>query len=376
LNRRPPQTTLTPPVHGTKPQGRAPRRAVHEGISDSAARSRRGEQPPGPLESEDEGPETRLYEDRSKSILAENDSPDVPFRFSLNPYRGCEHGCVYCYARPTHEYLDLSAGVDFESRILVKTRAPELLEETFRDPGWEPQVVALSGNTDPYPDPYQPAEEELKLTRRCLEVFSRWGNPVAVITKNHRITRDVDLLSEMARRDLVSVRVSVTTLRRDLARAMEPRTSRPSRRLEAIRTLSDHGVPVGVNAAPMIPGLTDEELPAILEAAADHGARSAAYILVRLPGPVKKLFRAWLEATHPERASKVLRQIRATRGGRMNDPRFGSRMRGEGDVAKMLEQLFSTTCDRLGLDESTARLTTEGFRRPPGVQRDLFRREG
>ncbi len=317
----------------------------------------------------DEGPETTFYEDRSESILAENESPDVPFRYSLNPYRGCEHGCVYCYARPTHEYLDFSAGTDFESRILVKSKAPELLRDAFEDPGWDPQVVALSGNTDPY----QPVEGDLELTRDCLEVFLEYRNPVSIITKNHLITRDVDLLEAMAKLNLVSVRVSVTTLRRELARVMEPRTTRPGRRLEAIRTLADHDVPVGVNAAPMIPGLTDSELPGILEAAAEHGARSAAYILVRLPGPVKGLFRDWLEEQFPDRASKVLRQIRGSRDGRMNDPRFGSRMRGEGEVADMLEELFTTTCRKLGLNESGVDLSTEAFRRPPGDQRELFR---
>lgn len=264
-----------------------------------------------------------------------------------------------CYARPSHEYLGFSAGLDFESRILVKTDAPRLLAAAFRKPSWEPQVVALSGNTDPY----QPVERRLGLTRRCLEVFARYRNPVSIITKNHLVTRDLDLLAEMASLHLVHVSVSVTSLDDGLIGTMEPRTSRPSRRLDAIRALAGAGIPVGVMVAPVIPGLTDEEMPAILEAAAAAGARRAGYIVLRLPGVVEPLFAEWLRREHPLRAGKVLARVRSLRGGRLNDSRFGVRMRGEGPWAEVFRRMFHMTVRRLGLNAVEEPLSTAHFRR-------------
>lgn len=310
--------------------------------------------------------ETQYYIDASRSILARNDSPDVPFTFSVNPYRGCEHGCIYCYARPTHEYLGFSAGVDFESRILVKKDAPQLLEQALRDPAFVPQVIALSGNTDCY----QPAEKKLMITRACLEVFLRFRNPVGVITKNSMVSRDVDILQEMAKWKLVAVTLSITTLDPSLASRMEPRAATPEKRLETIRILADSGVPVGVNVAPIVPGLTDSEIPEILRRARDAGAISAQYIMMRLPYAVKDLFQEWLQREYPARAGKVLGRIREVRGGNLSDPRFNSRMTGEGEFAKAIEALFDSTCRKLALNEKRVRLSTEHFLR--SGQLDLF----
>ena len=304
--------------------------------------------------------ETIYYHDSSRSILAKNDSPDVPFTFSINPYRGCEHGCIYCYARPSHEYLGFSAGLDFETRILVKMNAAALLDEALRSASFEPQVIALSGNTDCY----QPVERKLQLTRACLEVFLKYRNPVGVITKNSLILRDLDLLKELAKLDLVSVSISITSLNPSLISKMEPRTSSPSNRLKAIRSLADAGVPVGVNAAPLIPGLTDQELPEILKQSRENGATFAHYIMVRLPHSVKELFSEWIEREFPERSAKVLNRIRDVRGGNLTDPRFGSRMTGEGELAKAIATLFDTTCKKYGLNERDWNLTTKHFQRP------------
>lgn len=312
--------------------------------------------------------ETQYFFDRTKSVLARNDSPDTGFTFSINPYRGCEHGCIYCYARPSHEFLGFSAGLDFETRILVKEDAPELLAHAFQKQSWEPQVVALSGNTDPY----QPLERRLALTRRCLEVFLRHRNPVVIITKNHLVTRDVDLLEEMARLDLVRVTLSITTLRPDLVGVMEPRTSRPEGRLRALRELSARGVPVSVNVAPVIPGLTDEEIPSILKAAAEHGATNASYIIVRLPGPVKELFLDWIQRIYPDRAQRIINRLTDLRGQRLTDSRFGLRMRGEGEWADTISNLFAMSCRKLGLNDHYPLLSTSHFRRLAGGQVDLF----
>lgn len=312
----------------------------------------------------DEQP-TRVYRDSSETILAKNTSPDVPFTYSVNPYRGCEHGCIYCYARPTHEYLGFSAGVDFESRIIVKENGPELLESELQKPGWEPQVICLSGNTDPF----QPIEEHMNCSRKCLEVLLRHRNPVSIITKNHRITRNLDLLRKLAQRNLVHVRISVTTLDRKLARVMEPRTSPPEKRLETIRTLADAGVSVGINAAPIIPGLTDEELPKLIEAGAEAGANHAAYIMVRLPGAVKELFIDWLEREFPDRKDKVLNQIRSVRDGELNNSEFGKRMKGEGEIGGIIQQMFENTCERMGLNQTPVSLSTDQFRKQPDQQR-------
>jgi DNA repair photolyase len=314
-------------------------------------------------------PGTELFEDRSRSVIARNVSPDVGFDASLNPYRGCEHGCAYCYARPTHEYLGFSAGLDFETKILVKSDAPELLRQELASQRWEPQVLALSGVTDPY----QPVERKLRLTRRCLEVLVEARNPVMVITKNHLVTRDTDLLERLARYDAAGVGVSITTLDRSLQRRMEPRTSSPDRRLAAITRLSEAGVPVRVMVAPVIPGLTDHELPAILRAAAAAGAHRAAYILLRLPLAVGPLFEDWLGRHFPDRVDKVMNRLRSVHGGRVYDPRFGSRMRGDGPYADEVARLFALSARRFGLTRRSASLSTAAFRRPSlGPQLDLF----
>lgn len=310
---------------------------------------------------------TQFLRDASRTILAKNDSPDVPFTFSLNPFRGCEHGCPYCYARPSHEFLGFSAGLDFETRILVKENAPDLLADHFERKSWQPQVVALSGNTDPY----QPVERRLGLTRRCLEVFLRYRNPVSIITKNHLVTRDLDLLAELARLRLVHVTLSVTSLDADLAGRMEPRASRPVRRLDAVAELAAAGVPVGVNVAPVVPGLTDEEMPAILRAAAERGALHASYLVMRLPGAVEPIFLDWLERHYPDRVERVTGRLRSLRGGALNDPRFGTRMRGEGPWAAVFSRLFRTQIRRLGLNRPFEPLETRHFRRPGG-QGELF----
>ncbi|MER3525338.1 MAG: radical SAM protein [Ignavibacteria bacterium] len=302
---------------------------------------------------------TTFYLDSSKTILARNDSPDLPFRYSINPYRGCEHGCIYCYARPSHEYLGFSAGWDFESKILVKMNAAQLLEQTLQHKRWQPQIVACSGNTDCY----QPVERRLHLTRQCLEVFLRYRNPVGLITKNALVVRDLDLLQEMTKYRLVHVMVSITSLDAELVRTMEPRTSTPEKRLETIAMVAQHGIPVGVNVAPIIPGLTDEELPAILKAAAAHGAQSAGYILLRLPGAVRELFVEWLQRTVPDRAGKVLNRIRDTRQGALSDARFGTRLKGEGQIAATIRQLFTLNVHKYGLNNRWSGLSTEHFRR-------------
>lgn len=313
--------------------------------------------------------ETQFLRDVSRTILAKNDSPDVPFMYGLNPYRGCEHGCVYCFARPSHEYLGFSAGLDFETRILVKDRAPELLAMQFEKKAWVPQVVALSGNTDPY----QPVERRLGITRRCLETFLRYRNPVSIITKNHLVTRDLDILAEMASMRLVHVTLSVTSLDAELIGRMEPRTSRPPRRLDAIEALAKAGVPVGVNVAPVVPGLTDEEMPAILEAVASRGATHASYLVMRLPGPVEPIFLEWLARHYPHRVERVVGRLRSLRGGELSDSRFGSRMRGEGPWASVFSRLFRITTRNLGLNQPVEPLETGLFRRPGlGGQRELF----
>ena len=317
-----------------------------------------------------DAPPTRFFRDASRSVLAENDSPDLGFRFSLNPYRGCEHGCIYCYARPTHEYLGFSAGLDFETRVMVKHDAPELLRHTLGSRRWEPQVVALSGNTDCY----QPVERQLCLTRRCLEVFAAFRNPVSVVTKNALVTRDADLLGELAMHGAAHVCVSVTTLDPELARRMEPRAAPPARRLEAIESLAAAGIPVAVLVAPVIPGLNDEEIPRILEAAATAGARSASWVMLRLPHPVEDLFSAWLAQHYPARRARILGRIRACRGGRLNDARFGSRGRGEGVYADQVAALFRTAARRNGLEQPLPALSTAAFRCPPrqGEQLRLY----
>jgi DNA repair photolyase len=304
---------------------------------------------------------TLFYRDTSKSALAENDSPDVGFRFSLNPYRGCEHGCVYCYARPSHEYLSFSAGLDFERRIMIKEDAPALLRKTFLSPKWQPQVIALSGNTDCY----QPVERRLELTRRCLAVFREFRNPVSIVTKSTVVTRDIDLLADLAAHGAAHVTVSITSLDPDLARRLEPRAAGPERRLETVAALSAADIPVGINVAPVIPGLNDSEIPAILQRGAGAGARSAAWILLRLPPPVDQLFIEWLQRNFPDRCERVLGRIRQCREGELSDSRFGHRMRGEGVYAQQIKALFNTAARRAGLDQPLPPLDPRAFRRPP-----------
>jgi len=313
-------------------------------------------------------PKTELFRDASRSILARNESSDVGFDVSINPYRGCEHGCVYCFARPTHETLGFSSGLDFETKILVKEDAPRLLRAELSRSSWKPQLIAVSGVTDPY----QPIERALKLTRSCLEVLAEFRNPVMIVTKNQLVARDRDLLGSLAREGAGGVCVSVTTLDGALQRAMEPRASPPERRLEAIRALAEAGVLVGVLVAPVIPGLTDHEMPGILEAGARAGASFAGYVPLRLPYAVKDLFERWLEDHFPDRKEKVLGRIRSLRGGRLNDPDFGSRLRGDGIFAEEIRALFTLGCRRSGLRERWLELSTKAFRRPGGSQLALL----
>ena len=309
----------------------------------------------------DEPPiKTQFFADRTKKIISYNDSPDVGFSASLNAYRGCEHGCIYCFARPTHEFLGLSSGLDFETKIFVKLNAPELLRAELTAKSWEPQVVVMSGVTDCY----QPFEKKFEITRRCLEVFEEFRNPIAIITKNHLVTRDIDILARMAAWGGARVNVSITTLDRDMARALEPRASTPMRRVEAVRRLSEAGIPVNVMVAPIIPGLTDDQIPAILEVVAQAGAESAAYTLLRLPYNLKEHFEQWLEQHAPLRKQKVLNKIREARGGKLYNAQWGQRMRGEGEYYDSITQLFAVHRKKFGLDKERSRLSTEHFRVP------------
>jgi DNA repair photolyase len=325
--------------------------------------------PDSDLDPSEEPPRRTLFlRDQSVGVISRNDSPDIPFRVSLNPYRGCEHGCAYCYARPTHEYLGYSAGLDFESRILVKERAPELLREELSAPHWKPQWLALSGVTDPY----QPVERKLGLTRRCLEVLAEMRHPVGLVTKNAMVTRDIDLLADLARHGAVHVSISLTTLDPELRRVLEPRTSPTAARLEAISTLAAAGIPTGVLTAPVIPGINDHEVPSLLKAARDAGASYASYTLLRLPLGVKEIFADWVSRHFPDRRDKVMHQLEAMRGGQLNDPRFGTRFRGEGRFAQGMSDLFRTVRRRMGLADSGPDLSTTAFRRPGGTQLGLF----
>ncbi len=324
----------------------------------------------GWVDPDDPVPETTLLTDSTRSILAHNNAPDVGFDVGINPYRGCSHGCSYCYARPTHEYLGLSAGLDFETKILVKPRAPELLRKALSSPGWRPRVIGMSGNTDAF----QPVERRLRITRRCLEVLADFRNPVSIVTKSYLVTRDVDLLTRLAEHQAISVVLSVTTLKKDLHRIMEPRASTPARRLGAIRVLADSGIPVGVNVAPVVPGLTDHEIPEILRAASEAGATFANYIVLRLPWGMKELFSDWLERHLPERKQKVLNRVRELRGGKLYDGRYETRGRGEGPWANQLKHLFSVSRTKYGLDRYPT-LSAASFRKPiphSGPQIDLF----
>lgn len=314
---------------------------------------------------------TQVFRDASRSIIAYNDSPDVGFDASINPYRGCEHGCAYCYARPYHEYLGLSAGLDFETKVFAKLDAAALLRKELAARSWRPQRLGMSGITDPY----QPVERKLRISRACLEVLADFRNPVGIVTKSHLVTRDVDLLAELARFDCAAVHISITTLRKDVARLMEPRASSPAQRLAAVRVLADAGVPVGILVAPVVPGLTDHEPPEIVRAAADAGARWAGAIpVVRLPGAVKDVFVAWARERYPDRAERILNRIREMRGGKLNESRFGARFRGEGPYAEQIMSLFRAARARAGLGARSPELSIDHFRVPPapGGQMSLF----
>jgi DNA repair photolyase len=316
---------------------------------------------------EDPLPRTQFLKDHSRTIIAYNESPDVGFEASVNPYRGCEHGCSYCYARPFHEYLGFSSGLDFETKIMVKEDAAALLREELSSPKWQPKVIAMSGVTDCY----QPVERRLKITRRCLEVLAEFRNPVCIVTKNFLVTRDIDLLGELARNGAAAVFISLTTLDTELRRVMEPRTSPPAARLAALRALSQAGIPAGVLLAPVIPGLTDSEIPALVEAAVQAGAKFAGHVTLRLPRAVAPLFEQWLAAHFPEKQDRVLNRMRTLHGGKLYDTEFGKRMRGEGIFAEQIDALFDVACRKHGLAGAGPELSTVAFRRPGGVQREL-----
>jgi DNA repair photolyase len=317
---------------------------------------------------EDPSPQTHFLRDLSKTIISRNDSPDIPFNASINPYRGCEHGCSYCYARPTHEFLGFSAGLDFETKIMVKENAPELLRRELASRKWKPQELAMSGVTDCY----QPIERRLQLTRRCLAVLAEFRNPVSIVTKNHLVTRDLDRLRELAAHQAVLVHLSINSLDRDLASKLEPRASSPRQRLAAVETLSRAGVPVGVLVAPVIPALNDHEIPSVLAAAKAAGAGWASTEILRLPLAVAPIFGQWLERNFPEKKDKVLGRIKAIRGGKLNDSRFGSRMRGEGIFADQISRMFHVARRKVGLAEDGHRLSIGAFRRPEGPQLSLL----
>ncbi len=316
---------------------------------------------------EDPSPKTQFLRDLSQTIISYNDSPDIPFNASLNAFRGCEHGCSYCYARNTHEYLGFSAGLDFETKIMVKENAPELLRRELSSPKWKPQTLAMSGVTDCY----QPIERRLQLTRRCLAVLAEFRNPVSIITKNYLVTRDIDLLRELAAHQAVTVHLSINSLDSELARKLEPRAASPNMRLAAVEALAKAGVPVGVLVAPVIPALNDHEMPAVLAAAKAAGAGWADTEIVRLPLTVAPIFEQWLERNVPGKKDKVLNRIRAIRGGKLNDPRFGNRMRGDGIFADQISQMFHVARRKVGLPEDGPELSTAAFRWPEGAQLGL-----
>jgi DNA repair photolyase len=312
-------------------------------------------------------PKTIFLRDPTRTIIATNDSPDVGFEASINPYRGCEHGCVYCFARPSHEYLGFSAGLDFETKILVKEDAPELLRAELMKKSWEPKLLVMSGVTDPY----QPIERKLQLTRRVLEVLAEFRNPVSIITKNALVARDADILGDMAKYNGASVNLSVTSLDANLARIMEPRTSTPALRLEAISKLAAAGIPVNVMVAPVVPAINEHEILPIIAATRAAGATHAGFVVLRLPWAVAPLFERWLEEHFPDRKEKVLNRVRDMRGGKMYDSTYGVRQRGEGVFAEQIKAVFDLACRKYGMNEKHYDLSTAEFRRPTN-QGSLF----
>jgi len=319
----------------------------------------------------EEAPEsvaTSLQPDHARGVISTNDSPDVGFEYSINPYRGCEHGCIYCYARPSHSYVGLSPGLDFETRLFYKADAAKVLEEELARPGYVCKPIMLGANTDPY----QPVERRMQVTRSILATLAACRHPVSIVTKGVLIARDVDILADLARDRLTGVMVSLTTLEAETKRTLEPRAASPQARLKVIRTLADAGVPVGVLVAPIVPAITDHETERILEAARDAGASMAAYVMLRLPYEVKHLFREWLAQHYPQRAEHVMSLVRDVRGGRDNDPNFGTRMRGTGPYAELIRSRFRVSIRRLGLDSPRAfSLDSTRFRRPSGPQLQL-----
>lgn len=316
---------------------------------------------------ESEGPATEVFPEQVRSIISRNDSPDIPFEQSINPYRGCEHGCIYCYARPSHSYMGLSPGLDFETKIFAKHGGPEVLEKELRRPGYRPRPIALGANTDPY----QPLERRLGITRRIVELLWKHRHPFSIVTKSALVLRDLDLLRKCAEQNLTAVYLSVTSLDGKLAQFMEPRAAAPKHRLRAVRELSAAGVPVGVMTAPIIPGLNDCEIEAILKSAHESGARSAAYVLLRLPHEVKDLFRDWLKQHFPEKHDRVLHLIQDTRGGRDYDARFGLRHRGQGNHAELIGTRFRNAVRRYGLNQERYALDSAQFLHRPEQGRQL-----
>src|SRR6195256_3705893 len=313
---------------------------------------------------------TEVAVDTARKMITRNSSPDISFDRSINPYRGCEHGCIYCFARPTHAYLGLSPGLDFESKLFAKPDAPALLERELSAPNYAPRTIAIGTNTDPY----QPIEKQYQVMRRILEVLDRFGHPVGIVTKSALVTRDIDILARMAKRNLAKVALSVTTLDPKLARTMEPRASTPTRRLEALRRLSEAGIPTTVMVAPVIPALNDSEIERILDAAAHAGVKEASYVLLRLPLEVRDLFREWLMANYPDRYRHVFTLIRDMRGGRDYDSQWGTRMKGTGPMAWMIGRRFEIACEKLGLNKRRSKLTIDHFVKPKrsGQQLNLF----
>lgn len=315
-----------------------------------------------------EKPKTVLIPDHTSQIISRNNSPDIPFDVSVNPYRGCEHGCVYCYARPSHEFLGFSAGLDFESKIIVKHDAPKLLKRELSKKSWKPQALIMSGITDPY----QPVEKKLKITRGCVEVLAECSHPLVIITKNALVTRDIDLFVRLAGINAVKVAISITSLDESLTATMEPRTSRPRKRIQAVRELSEAGIPVHVNIAPVIPGITDNEIVPIMEAVAEAGAKSVSIVNLRLPMAVQDIFTKWLDDHHPNRKNKVLNRIRSLKNGKLNLWEFGERFKVYGPFAEQMKQLVQIHAKRLGLNQESTPLSTEYFKRPVTGQMNLF----
>ena len=313
-------------------------------------------------------PDRKILTDHTKSIISTNKSPDIPFDVSVNPYRGCEHGCAYCYARPTHEFLNMSPGLDFETKIVAKYDAAKLLKDTLASESWKPKTLVMSGVTDPY----QPIEKELQITRQCIEVLADARHPLVIITKNYGVTRDIDLLKKLADHQATRVILSITSLKNEVIGSLEPRTSRPKRRLDAVRELSRAGIPVHVNIAPIIPGLTDEEIVPIMEAAKEAGAESVSYTILRLPLSVKDIFLKWLDDHHPNRRNKVVNKLKSLKNGKLNRSEFGKRFKGEGAYGEQIRQLVDIHKKRLDLNTNRAPLNGSDFRRPATDQLNLF----